>query len=78
MTTDLPPEPPFDIQNAIILRELSRRPDLAFLGRILQGLISTDPVDSQPSPIFIRLAKELIDNEHKRNMFIIALETVMK
>jgi hypothetical protein len=73
------PEPPYDLQNAIIMRELARRPDLAFLGRILQNLLpTTDSVTEQPSPIFIRLAKELIDNKQKRDMFVIALETVMK
>lgn len=72
-------EPPYDIQNAIIMRELARRPDLAFFGRIIQNLLpTTDSVIEQPSPIFIRLAKELIDNKQKRDMFVIALETVMK
>lgn len=77
-----PPPPDYsDISIAILKRELSRRPDVVFLGRFLQSLTPTEAVAIDPNdvaPLFLRLAKTLIDDSAKRALFQSALDTVAR
>lgn len=69
-----------DISIAILKRELSRRPDVVFIARFLQSLTpSTEAVEpNDVAPIFLRLAKVLIDDPAKRSLLQSALDTVAR
>lgn len=62
----------------IIARELNRRPELQHLAKVLQLIVGTEPVVGEVSPIYVSLAKQLIDDKAKRENFLVALRVCVK
>jgi len=64
-----------DLQTLVIARDLSRRPELAHVAKMLYFVVNnTPPVANDIPPLFLKLAKELVDNQQKRQNFLMALD----
>lgn len=69
-----------ELQRIAILRDLKRRPELAHVARMLYfiTLATGAVVEPDTPPIFLKIAKELIDDHHKRQNFLMALDVAVQ
>jgi hypothetical protein len=71
--TDYRAPTPNEFQQIVIARELAHRPEVRHLARVIY-MTATDPVETETPPLYINLAKQLIDDKAKRDQFLVALE----
>lgn len=64
-----------DLQRIAIMRDLKRRPELAHLARVLYFItVPVGTIVEETPYIYLKIAKELLDDPSKRQNFLMALD----
>jgi len=66
-----------DIATIAITRDLARRPEIAHLAKVLQSFVPNQ-AGTATSPLFIHLAKVIIDDVNRRSNLLTAIEICQK